>query len=162
MSIWWYLATVVASAGIIFALLTSINLIRGMLKYKERAIIINLPLFLSYMVTALGFCALLILNESFRIPWLLMMIFWLFSVFCLCVPITPQGVMYVFPFGYKLVSNEEYSYEYSETKFGECVKLYRKGIEKPAVFHIGIHKSTTVKMLADWYGKHGFENPLTK
>lgn len=162
MSIWWYFATVGASAGIIFSLLTVINLIRGMMKYKDKAIIINLPLFISYTVTILGFCALLIFNESFRIPWLLMTIFWVLSVFCLCVPITPQGVMYAFPFGYKLVSNEEYSYEYANTKLGECVKLYRKGIEKPAVFHIGIHKPSTVKMLADWYGKHDLENPLTK
>lgn len=29
-------------------------------------------------------------------------------------------------------------------------------------FNLGIKKMKTVKMLADWYGKHGYENPLTK
>ena len=162
MGIWWYFSTVIASLGILYSLLTAVNLIRGMLRYKEKAIVINLHLLLSYIVTILAFCSLIIFGNDFQLPWILMTVFFVLSLFCCLIPITPHGIVQAFPLGMKLVPNQEYSYEYAKDKLCECVKLYRNGVDKPAVFHIGIHRPATVKMLADWYSKHGYENPLTK
>lgn len=162
MSIWWYFSTITASAGILYSLMTAVNLIRGIFRCKEKAIVVNLYLLICYIITIAAFCSLIAFGHSFRVPWILMTIFFIISVFCNFIPVTPQGIIQAYPFGLKMIPNEEYSYEYSKDKLGECVKLYRKGVEKPAVFHIGIHKPSTVKILADWYGKHGYENPLTK
>ncbi|MBR3667840.1 MAG: hypothetical protein IKN66_11910 [Ruminococcus sp.] len=162
MSIWWYFATIVLSVGVLLMVLNTINLLRGMFKFKDKVIVMNLPALLLYIIAIAAATALVIFNKGFRVPWLLMEVILLLSVFSLCVPITPQGIINEGPFGCKLLQREEYSYEFGRDKCGECMKLYRKGVEKPAVFHLGIKNMKTVKMLADWYGKHGYENPLTK
>ena len=142
--------------------LNTVNLLRGMFKFKDKVIVMNLPALLLYIIAIAVGIALVIFNKGFRVPWILMEVILLLSIFSLCVPITPQGVVNEGPFGCKLLPREEYSYEFGKDKMGECMKLYRKGVEKPAVFHLGIKNMKTVKMLADWYGKHGYENPLTK
>ncbi|HNZ99375.1 hypothetical protein [Ruminococcus sp.] len=162
MSIWWYFATIVLSVGVLLMVLNTINLLRGMLKFKDKVIVMNLPALLLYIIAIAVGIALVIFNKGFRVPWILMEVILLLSIFSLCVPITPQGVVNEGPFGCKLLPREDYSYEFGKDKMGECMKLYRKGVEKPAVFHLGIKNMKTVKMLADWYGKHGYENPLTK
>jgi hypothetical protein len=162
MSIWWYFATIACSAGVLFELLCCINLLRGMLRHKEKTIVMNLPALLLYFIAIIVGICLAIFNASFRIPWILMTVIMLLSVFCLCVPVTPDGIVSAGPLKSELIPREEYSYEFSKDKMGDCVKLYRSGADRPAVFHLGIKNMKTVKMLADWYGKHGYENPLTK
>ena len=55
------------------------------------------------------------------------------------------------------------SYEYSKGLFGmEKLDLFLNDKKLAQSFNLGIKKMKTVKMLADWYGKHGYENPLTK
>ena len=162
MSIWWYIATVILSVGVLFMALNCINLLRGMIKFKDKAIVLNLPMLLLYVIAVIVDIFLIIFIKSFRVPWILLGVIVLLSAFCLLVPITSQGIVSAGPLGCKLLPREEYSYEFAKDKIGNCMKLYRKGTEKPAVFHLGIKNMKTVKMLADWYGKHGYENPLTK
>lgn len=162
MSIWWYISTILLSAAILFSLSTAVNLIRGMIKCKEKAIIINLTYLLMYALAfAAGIC-LIILNKNFRIPCLLFSIEMLLSAFCLCTVLTKDGMLSPKPLGYAVIPREELSYEYSQEKICECVKLYRKNAAKPSVYHLGIKKPKTVKLFADWFGKHDCENPLTK
>ena len=55
------------------------------------------------------------------------------------------------------------SYEYGKGLFGiEKLDLFINDKKFAKGFNLGIKKMKTVKMLADWYGKHGYENPLTK
>ncbi len=162
MSIWWYLATIACSVGVLVELMCCINLLRGMLRHKDKAVVMNLPVLLLYFIAADTGIALAIFNESFRVPWILMTVIMLLCIVCLAVPITNEGIVSASPLKSVVIPREEYSYEFSKDKMGECVKLYRNNAEKPAVFHLGIKNMKTVKMLADWYGKHGYENPLTK
>lgn len=162
MSIWWYIATVVLSVGVLFMVLNSINLLRGMLKFKDKAIVLNLPTLLLYAIAIAVDIFLIIFVKGFRVPWILLGAILLLSIFCLMVLVTSQGVVSAGPLGCKLLPREEYSYEFGKDRMGDCMKLFRKGNDKPAVFHLGIKSMKTVKMLADWYGKHGYENPLTK
>ena len=162
MSIWWYFATIVLSLGTLVILMTDINLLRGIVKVKEKTFVMNLPTLLLYVIAIAADIALLVFNRGFRVPWAILLGAMILSIFGLFVPLSPQGVISAGPLGCKLLPREEYSYEFAKDKLGECLKLYRKGADKPAVFHLGIKKMKTVKMLADWYGKHGYENPLTK
>ncbi|MDD7515363.1 hypothetical protein [Ruminococcus flavefaciens] len=162
MSIWWYFATVILSVGVLFMLLNCINLLRGMLKFKEKAVVMNLAALLLYLIAIVAGCALAAFNSGFRVPWILMTVILLLSIVCLAVPVTPQGIVSAGPLGCKLLPREEYSYEYANDKMGECLLIFRQGAEKPAKFHLGIKNTSAVKILADWYGKHGYENPLTK
>ena len=58
---------------------------------------------------------------------------------------------------------ENYSYEYTKNGFGhEVLLLCNKNGKSGLPYNIGIKNPKTVKMLADWYGKHNYENPLTK
>ncbi|EWM53820.1 hypothetical protein [Ruminococcus flavefaciens] len=162
MSIWWYIATIAISAGLLFTILCCINLLRGIFKFKDKAIVLNLPVLLLYTIAIIGGIFLIIFNKSFRVPWILLEVMLLLSVFTALVPITSQGIVSAGPLGCKLLPREEYSYEFGKDKMGECLKLYRQGTDKPATFHLGIKNMKTVKLLADWYGKHNYENPLTR
>jgi hypothetical protein len=133
-----------------------------MLKHKEKAIIMNLPALLLYIIAIAGGTTLAVFNGNFRLPWILMTVIMLLCIFCLCIPVTPDGIVSAGPLKSALIPREEYSYEFSKDKIGNCVKLYRNGAAKPMTAHLGIKSMKTVKMLADWYGKHGYENPLTK
>ncbi|MCR5601219.1 MAG: hypothetical protein K6G33_10830 [Ruminococcus sp.] len=162
MSIWWYFATIACSVGVMIESLCCINLLRGILRHKEAAIVINLPTLLIYFIAIIVEIILAIFNKDFSVPWILMTVIMLLSVLCLCVPLTPEGIVSAGPLKSKLIPREEYSYEFSKDKMGDCVKIYRNGASRPAVFHLGIKNMKTVKMLADWYSKHDYENPLTK
>lgn len=162
MSIWWYLATIALSFGALLILMTDINLLRGITKVKEKVFVINLPILLLYIIALAADIALLVFNKGFRVPLIILLGTLLLSIPGLMVPISPQGIINAAPLGCKLMPRENYSYEFAKGKIYECLKIYGKNKETPAVFHIGIKNMKTVKMLADWYGKHGYENPLTK
>lgn len=162
MSFWWYFATIALSFAALLSLMTDINLLRGIAKVKEKVFVVNLPILLLYIIAIAADIVLLIFNKGFRVPWAILLGTLILSIIGLFVPISPQGIISAAPLGCKLMPSGGYSYEFAKGKIGECLKIYGKGKEKPAVFHLGIKNMKTVKMLADWYGKHGYENPLTK
>jgi hypothetical protein len=82
-----------------------------------------------------------------------------FDITCL----SPEGIRTAI-FANKGISPvQNLSYEYSKGLFGiEKLDLFMNNKKFARGFNLGIKKPKTVKMLADWYGKHGYENPLTK
>lgn len=73
--------------------------------------------------------------------------------------LSPEGMRNAF--GLNPVSNLSYEYKKNNISI-ETLYIYAQNKPKAAAYNLGIKKPKTVKMLADWYGKHGYENPLTK
>ena len=73
--------------------------------------------------------------------------------------ISPEGICTsIFNKNGGIIPKDSISYEYSEKK----LKLHINGSKKPLIFDIGTTHKKTIKMLADNYPKHGYENPLLK
>jgi len=109
----------------------------------------------------IGVCgALLIKNTAHSVLLTLLAILLIpFDITCL----SPEGIRTAI-FANKGISPvQNLSYEYGKGLFGmEKLDLFMNGKKFAQGFNLGIKKMKTVKMLADWYGKHGYENPLTK
>jgi len=77
--------------------------------------------------------------------------------------LSPEGIRYPIFMNKGISPVDNHSYEYKKGLFGiEHLYIYNNRTYKKLSYNIGIKKMKTVKMLADWYGKHGYENPLTK
>ncbi|MBP5581535.1 MAG: hypothetical protein J6X85_07100 [Ruminococcus sp.] len=77
--------------------------------------------------------------------------------------LSPEGIRYPIFMNKGISPVANHSYEYKKGLFGiEHLYIYNNRTNKKLSYNIGIKKMKTVKMLADWYGKHGYENPLTK
>jgi len=77
--------------------------------------------------------------------------------------LSPEGLRYPLFMNKGISPVENHSYEYKKGLFGiESLYIYNNKNNRKLSYNFGIKNIKTVKMLADWYGKHGYENPLTK
>ena len=125
---------------------------------KEKAFISNI--FSLAFIIIIAVCGLLLKNSLHSVL--------LTSIAVLLIPLnitclSPEGIRTAI-FANKGISPvKDLSYEYSKGLFGmEKLDLFLNDKKLAQSFNLGIKKMKTVKMLADWYGKHGYENPLTK
>ncbi len=125
---------------------------------KEKSFISNIWSFAVILIIAA--CGLLLKNSLHSVL--------LTSIAVLLIPLnitclSPEGIRTAI-FSNKGISPvQNLSYEYGKGLFGmEKLDLFLNDKKLAQSFNLGIKKMKTVKMLADWYGKHGYENPLTK
>ena len=128
-------------------------------KAKEKVFVSNWMSFISSVI--LGLCICLPNYDSpISIAYFICLIL---LIPCEVTCLSPEGIRTMIFRKGGIEPVENYSYEYTKSKLGiETLHLYAKGKNRPSPYNIGIKKPKTVKMLADWYGKHGYENPLTK
>ena len=72
--------------------------------------------------------------------------------------LTPKGICRNFSLKSKYVPTSDLSYEFTD----DYLAMYFNNRKKNNMvkYHIGIKNVNTVKMLADWYPKHNYTNPL--
>ena len=125
---------------------------------KEKAFISNIwSLAVILIIAACG----LLLKNSLRSVLLTSLAVLLIPLNITCL--SPEGIRTAI-FANKGISPvQNLSYEYGKGLFGmEKLDLFINNKKFAQGFNLGIKNKKTVKMLADWYGKHGYENPLTK
>ena len=143
---------------LVFVIIEDILLIISWSKAKEKVFVSNWLSFLSTIFFGLCIC---LPNYDTPIS-ILYLICLILTIPCQFTCLSPEGIRTAFKKG-GLIPVENLSYEYTKTKFGiDILSLYDEVKSRPSTYNIGIKNPKTVKMLADWYGKHGYENPLTK
>ena len=143
---------------LVFIIIEDILIIRSWSKIKEKVFVSNWLSFLCPVLMVLGVWASG-RNSYISIAFLICLIF---SIPSYITCLSPQGIRTAFKKD-DLDPVENFSYEYKKNSIGlEQLYIYKKGFKRPTTYNIGIKKTKTVKMLADWYGKHDYENPLIK
>ena len=125
---------------------------------KEKSFISNILALAGILVLAV--CGLFLKNTAHSV---LMVLLAVLLIPCDITCLSPEGIRTAI-FANKGISPvKDLSYEYGKGLFGmEKLDLFINDKKFAKGFNLGIKKMKTVKMLADWYGKHGYENPLTK
>ncbi|WP_295077269.1 hypothetical protein [Ruminococcus sp.] len=125
---------------------------------KEKSFISNILALAGIIVLAV--CGLFLKNTAHSV---LMILLAVLLIPCDITCLSPEGIRTAI-FANKGISPvKNLSYEYGKGLFGmEKLDLFINDKKFAKGFNLGIKKMKTVKMLADWYGKHGYENPLTK
>ncbi len=142
----------------VIGVITDIGLFISWSKAKEKVFVANWISFL----TTIFLCAVNLLPGEIDRISIALVIMMILVIPCQFTCLSPEGIRTDFKKG-GLIPVENLSYEYTKTKFGiDILSLYDEGKSRPSTYNIGIKKPKTVKMLADWYGKHGYENPLIK
>ena len=142
----------------VIGVITDIGLFISWSKAKEKVFVANWISFL----TTIFLCAVNLLPGEIDRISIALVIMMILVIPCQFTCLSPEGIRTDFKKG-GLIPVENLSYEYTKTKFGiDILSLYDEGKSRPSTYNIGIKKPKTVKMLADWYSKHGYENPLIK
>ena len=123
---------------------------------KEKSFISNILALAGIIVLAV--CGLFLKNTAHSV---LMILLAVLLIPCDITCLSPEGIRTAI-FANKGISPvKNLSYEYGKGLFGmEKLDLFINDKKFAKGFNLGIKKMKTVKMLADWYGKHGYENPL--
>ena len=149
---------VIVCLFLVFIIIEDIFLIRTWSKAKEKVFVSN---WLSFLCPVLSVLYLWLSSRNIYIP-IAFLICFILIIPCQFTCLSPEGIRTDFKKG-DLDPIENYSYEYRKNAIGlEQLYIYKKGFKRPTTYNIGIKNPKTVKMLADWYGKHGYENPLIK
>ncbi|MBR5683352.1 MAG: hypothetical protein IKW96_08790 [Ruminococcus sp.] len=125
---------------------------------KEKTFISNILALAGILVLAVG--GLFVKNTIHSVLLISLVVLLIpFDITCL----SPEGIRTAIFADKGILPVQNLSYEYSKGMFGvEKLDLFINDKKFARGFNLGIKKPKTVKMLADWYGKHGYENPLTK
>ena len=150
--------TIIISIFCVFALVYDICSFISWSRAKEKALISN---FWSLAIIILiGVCGAFINNT---VNSILLIILAILIIPSAITCISPEGIRTALFINNGISPVQNLSYEYSKGLFGiEKLNLFLNNKKLVNGFNLGIKKPKTVKMLADWYGKHGYENPLTK
>ena len=139
-------------------LVFDISLFLSWSKAKEKAFIANWTNFIYILLAIVVFLP----NSKIILGWLFLL-FAVLSVPPLFTCLSPEGVRLPIFIKGGIDPVENYSYEYKQNSLGkDTLYLYNKNGKSGLPYNIGIKKTKTVKMLAEWYGKHDYENPLIK
>lgn len=142
----------------IASIILDIGLFISWSKAKEKAFVAN---WLSMLAIAL-LCVVNLLPGERDLNSTALAVLMILVIPCEMTCLSPEGVRTAIFRNGGLEPVENLSYEYKKGRLGmEQLYIY-KGSPLFGIFNFGIKKPKTVKMLADWYGKHGYENPLTK
>ena len=125
---------------------------------KEKSFISNILSLAVIVIIAV--CGLFIKNTVHSVLLVSLAVLLIpFDITCL----SPEGVRTAIFVNKGISPVQNLSYEYGKGLFGmEKLDLFLNDKKLAQGFNLGIKRPKTVKMLADWYGKHGYENPLTK
>lgn len=135
-----------------------ISILISVFKAKKKTVVTSL-LNLSTVFGEIAVEAVFLLTLGRTKCIIMLGVFILLFIFQYFTFISPEGIRTsIFLKNGGIISKDGISYEYSEKK----LNLYINGSKKPLIFDIGTTRTKTVKMLADNYPKHGYENPLLK
>ena len=125
---------------------------------KEKSFISNILSLAVIVIIAV--CGLFIKNTVHSVLLVSLAVLLIpFDITCL----SPEGIRTAIFVNKGISPVQNLSYEYGKGMFGmEKLDLFLNDKKLAQGFNLGIKRPKTVKMLADWYGKHGYENPLTK
>ena len=140
-------------------LVLDISIFISWAKAKEKAFISNWSSLLTTLLLGVG-VALPNKDRAFGILYIICLVLIIpFEMICL----SPEGIRRSIFKNNGIDSVENYSYEFGQNSLGmETLYIFDSRRTRGIPYNVGIKKTKTVKMLADWYGKHGYENPLTK
>jgi len=124
---------------------------------KEKALAGSLDSLIACAVGIVIFSVLCIIDAKMRWIYALTAICELLSLPACCFSIlTPKGICRNFALKSRYVPTSELSYEFAD----KDLVMHFNNKPKPVKYRLGIKNIKTVKMLADWYPKHGYTNPL--
>ena len=142
----------------IIAVVVDIGLFISWSKAKEKVFVANWISFL----TTIFLCAVNLLHGEIDRISIALVIMMILVIPCQFTCLSPEGIRNMIFRNGGIDPVENISYEYKKGSLGmEQLYIY-KGQSSRGTYNVGIKKPKTVKMLADWYGKHNYENPLTK
>ena len=148
--------------GVLFALCAvslfiTVRWLIYVLKEKEKAFIGSFQTLISSIIFVAVFSLMFFLEDNTRWVYGLTALFELIALPPSCFNIlTPKGICKGLSLKSKYFPVSELSYEYS----GKNVEMYFKDKPKPTVYSLLTQNTNTVKMLADWYSKHDYKNPI--
>ena len=156
MSIFETVITILLAILCLLTFFLVIGLIISWSKAKEKVFVTNWANYISVVFPILIF----LFNKGSLYGWLLLIIGILMIPYQLTC-LSPEGVRLPIFIKGGIDPVENYSYEYTKNGFGhEVLLLCNKNGKSGLPYNIGIKKPKTVKMLADWYGKHDYKNPM--
>ena len=157
MSTFQIIFSVIIAIFCLLALIFDIVTFISWSKAKEKAIVTNWVNFF-YLICPI----ILFANTDSLLGWLLL-ICGILTIPVQFTCLSPEGIRLPLFIKGGIDPVENYSYEYKQNSLGkDTLYLYNKNKTSGLSYNIGIKKPKTVKILADWYGKHNYENPLTK
>ena len=128
-------------------------------KAKEKVFISNIWSF--GLIILLGVNGFFFINNTVHAVLMVLLAIFLIPFVVICL--SPEGLRNAIFANKGITPVQSLSYEYGKGLFGmEKLDLFMNDKKFANGFNLGIKRKKTVKMLADWYGKHGYENPLTK
>lgn len=143
----------------VIAFALDIGLFISWAKAKERAFIGNWVNIVWSSALSLGLCLYMRSLAGILLLVTVILVIPVTDIMCL----SPEGVRVPVFISGGISPVGNHSYEYKKNSLGmETLCIYNKNSKKGMPYNLGIKSMKTVKMLADWYGKHGYDNPLTK
>lgn len=153
------IAAVLAAAGIVL----DISWLISIRKAEEKAFVGSLTKLIIYAVLIVISAVNIFVSESWLF-WLMIMLYWIAALpAAVFTVLSPEGVR---TFSFRsggIIPLDDYRYQFVQGKSGrETLELHRKASGRLEKYQLGIKNIRTVKILADYYPKFGYENPLLK
>lgn len=154
MSVFGYFGIVLA----VIAILLELSYILSVLIAKNKAVVANKKVLVAYTIIALIGIIVFVLIYSVTLTALIYSLAVLLLIPSAFTFLTPEGIRTFLFAGKGIISTDRISYEYKD----KVLELYINDSGIPKVYDLGTTNINTVKMLADWYSKHDYQNPLIK
>ncbi len=159
MSIPEIILTVIAAVILAASAVCTVSWLIALRSDKENAFVFSLSNLVINGVLIIMFILFAATGDSYRLFYLLISISEIISIPMMCGAIlTTKGICTVLFIKKRYIPLSELSYQYA----GRDLEIYQKGKSRPAKYQLCIKDTKTIKMLADWYPKHDYENPLIK
>ena len=139
----------------IFSLYLAVSFIVSLIREKEKAVVGSLESLISITVCVVLFSVMFFFSRN---PvYGAVAVAELFAFPCTVFAVlTPKGISLPLHITGKYKPVSELSYQFNANR----LEMYFAGKKACTKYHIGIKNIKTVKMLADYYPKHGYTNPL--
>lgn len=138
-----------------FSLYLMISFLIALVREKEKAVVGSLESLISILVCYVVFGLIFCIDKSpiFGFAALAELFTFPCTVF---VILTPKGICRLSSIKPKYKPVSDLSYEFRNNH----LEIYSSSKSSCSRYQLGIKSTKTVKMLADWYPKHNYTNPL--
>ena len=165
MTIVQIICTVVLAVLLAAQIIIDISWLVSISRAKERAVIGTLShLWLDIILLGIQIADLIISDN--KLIWILLILYLVLAIPGRFINVlSPEGVRTFIIFNNKdgIIPVDDYSYQYVQSGSGkEKLELHRKKSGRVEAYTLGIKNIKVIQMLADYYGKYGYENPLLK
>ena len=165
MTIVQIVCTVIVAVLAAAQLILDLSWLISILSAKERTVIGTLSHLWLYIIWSAILILELIVSDN-KLIWILLAVSWAISLPPSIINVlSPEGVRTFIIFNNKdgIIPVDDYSYQYVQSGSGkEKLELHRKKSGRAETYTLGIKNIKVIQMLADYYGKYGYENPLLK